>query len=277
MYSSAVMGQAFTKLFASITDSTIWREPDNVRIVWITMLASADARGRVFASVPGLADKSRVSLEACVEALDRLLSPDPWSRTSDNEGRRIEAIDGGWRLINYTKYRELRDEEAIKASKREWWHKNKGKLEKPLEKLDRTRSNSTQEEAEAEADKNNTSRFALFWSSWPNGPRKTAKKQCLAKWISQGCEADADRVMAALEWFKASEQWVKDGGAFVPMPMTWLNRRSWEIEIPKGKPQSTYEESRALIEAMERDRKASQSPESIEARKRALSALKRVA
>lgn len=44
-----------------------------------------------------------------------------------------------------------------------------------------------------------------------------------------------------------------------------------------GKPQSTYEESRALIEAMERDRKASQSPESIEARKRALSALKRVA
>ena len=41
-----------------------------------------------------------------------------------------------------------------------------------------------------------------------------------------------------------------------------------------GKPQSTYEESRALIEAMERDRKASQSPESIRARELALSKLK---
>jgi hypothetical protein len=157
MYSS-VMGQSFTKLFSSITDSTIWREPDNVRIVWITMLASADAKGRVFASIPGLADKSRVTLEACIAALDKLSSPDEWSRTKTDEGRRLEVIDGGWRLINYTKYRELRDEESVKASKREWWNKNRGKLDASLEPLDHTRSHSTQEEAEAEADKKENSK-----------------------------------------------------------------------------------------------------------------------
>jgi hypothetical protein len=36
------------------------------------------------------------------------------------QGRRIEAIDGGWRLLNHAKYRELRDEEAIKESKRRY-------------------------------------------------------------------------------------------------------------------------------------------------------------
>jgi hypothetical protein len=37
----------FTKLLSSITDSTIWGESDGVRIVWVTMLAMADRRGRV--------------------------------------------------------------------------------------------------------------------------------------------------------------------------------------------------------------------------------------
>jgi hypothetical protein len=49
------MSVTFTKLFSSITESTVWDEPDRVRLVWITMLAMADKHGRVWASVPGLA------------------------------------------------------------------------------------------------------------------------------------------------------------------------------------------------------------------------------
>ena len=66
----------FTKLHESILDSTVWREADTTRLVWITMLAMVDARGVVDASVPGLADRARVSLQDCQHALDRLLSPD---------------------------------------------------------------------------------------------------------------------------------------------------------------------------------------------------------
>ncbi len=33
---------AYTKLFHSIVTSTIWRETDPTRIVWITMLALAE-------------------------------------------------------------------------------------------------------------------------------------------------------------------------------------------------------------------------------------------
>ena len=96
----------FTKLFSSIVMSSIWSEDDKTRIIWITMIAICDAQGHVEASVPGLAYTARVSLEDCERALGILSSPDPYSRTKEAEGRRIEDIDGGWRIINYAKYRE---------------------------------------------------------------------------------------------------------------------------------------------------------------------------
>jgi hypothetical protein len=106
----------YTKLFSSIIHSTIWREADHIRIVWITMLAMADRDGVVESSVPGLADASRVTLGECREALAALMAPDPDSRTPDNEGRRIAPIDGGWELLNYNKYREKLSKEQKRAA-----------------------------------------------------------------------------------------------------------------------------------------------------------------
>jgi hypothetical protein len=95
----------YTKLFSSILASTIWREPDHVRVVWITMLAMVNRNGIVEASVPGLADMARVSVEQCEDALNILRSPDAYSRTKDNDGRRVQDVDGGFLLLNYAKYR----------------------------------------------------------------------------------------------------------------------------------------------------------------------------
>lgn len=103
----------FSKLFASIVTSTIWREPDHIRIVWVTMLATCDKHGVVLASIPGLAAIANTSLEHCLDALDRLMSPDPWSRTKDHDGRRIEEVRGGWRLLNHSRYR---DRDTVAAS-----------------------------------------------------------------------------------------------------------------------------------------------------------------
>lgn len=113
------MSLTFTKLFSSITESTIWLEPAPTRLVWITMLAMSDRNGFVFGSVPGLAHRARVSLEECRAALATLLGPDNESRTKDHDGRRLAVIDGGWALLNYEKYRKIQNEEAIRESKRE--------------------------------------------------------------------------------------------------------------------------------------------------------------
>lgn len=116
---------SFTKLFSSITESTIWAEPDHVRIVWITMLAMCDRQGRVYSTIPGLAGRARVSVDQCEEALSKFLSEDRYSRSKEFGGRRIEEIDGGWLLLNYERYRELRDSEADKERKRKWAAKHR--------------------------------------------------------------------------------------------------------------------------------------------------------
>ena len=116
-YSNHMPG--FTKLFSGLVHSTVWREEMHVKVVWITMLALADRNGHVLASLPGLADASRVTLEQCQDALAKLAAPDVHSRTKLNEGRRIEEVDGGWRLLNYLKYRNMRDEENRRQQVRE--------------------------------------------------------------------------------------------------------------------------------------------------------------
>lgn len=95
----------YTKLFSTIVTSTIWRCSNETRIVWITMLALADRHGVVEASLPGLADISRVTLAQCEVALAELAAPDHHSRSRNDEGRRIVEIEGGWRLLNHEKYR----------------------------------------------------------------------------------------------------------------------------------------------------------------------------
>jgi hypothetical protein len=170
------MSTTFTKLFSSITESTIWAEPDAVRIVWITMLAMADRHGRIWASIPGLANRARVSLEACEDALDRFQKPDKYSRTPDHEGRRVEAIDGGWRLLNHAKYRAIRDEESALEAKRKWAAKNRAK--EKVEKVDPSRSPSNtvdasrdNAEAEAEAEADTEAEKDTHTPKPPRGPR----------------------------------------------------------------------------------------------------------
>ena len=97
----------YTKLFNSIVTSTIWSEDDKTRIIWITMLALADQNGEVQASIPGLARLAGVQIADVESALVKFTEPDNYSRTPDNQGRRIAMIDGGWELLNHAKYRRM--------------------------------------------------------------------------------------------------------------------------------------------------------------------------
>lgn len=113
----------YTKLFGSLVSSSIWGASDTTRIVWITMLAMSDQHGEVSASLVGLARLAGVSIESTQRAIDEFTSPDPYSRTKDHEGRRIEATASGWRLLNYSAYRmrlsreTLREQTALRVAR----------------------------------------------------------------------------------------------------------------------------------------------------------------
>lgn len=73
--------------------------------------------------------------------------------------------------------------------------------------------------------------FDRFWSAWPASRRKAGKPQCIAKWHTRGCERIADQIVAAVEASKHSEDWLKDGGQYIPAPLTWLNQARWEAPV----------------------------------------------
>lgn len=143
----------YTKLHSAIVHSTVWREPHTTRIVWITLLALADAHGYVGASLPGLADAARVTLAECEAAIASFLGPDPYSRTPAHEGRRLEVVEGGWRLLNHALYRAGRDPETRRAQNRESqarWRDRQPR--KPT--VSQRQPESAQAEGEAEAEAN---------------------------------------------------------------------------------------------------------------------------
>lgn len=96
----------YSKLFSGIVTSSIWCEDDKTFKTFIAMLALTDASGHVDGSIPGFARLVGCTIPEMEHAIERLKAPDPYSRTPDNDGRRIVEEPGGWRILNYLSYRE---------------------------------------------------------------------------------------------------------------------------------------------------------------------------
>ena len=69
--------------------------------------------------------------------------------------------------------------------------------------------------------------FDRFWAAYPLKVGKKKARDAFAR-----VKVPVEQLLAALEVQKKSEQWVKDGGKFIPHPTTWLNGERWEDEAP---------------------------------------------
>lgn len=70
--------------------------------------------------------------------------------------------------------------------------------------------------------------FPQFWAAYP---KKTAKQNAQRAWKKLGVTAELFRaIMAGLTQAKASSQWQREDGRYIPYPATWLNGRRWEDE-----------------------------------------------
>ncbi len=232
----------YTKLFSEIIMSTVWREKDKTRLVWITMLALRNRHHVVEGSVPGLADCARVSIEACRTALKVLSEPDPDSRSQEQEGRRIQKVDGGWFIINGEYYRRKMSEDE-RREKNAIYQKNHRERKKSVSTQSDISAKSAQTEEETDADaepktkkkppnplKGECDGFDLFWSEYPNKQAKLVAKRA---WLKIKPDERAD-VMSGIARWKRSESWLKDDGQFIPHPATFLNQRRFE-DSPKPK------------------------------------------
>ena len=69
--------------------------------------------------------------------------------------------------------------------------------------------------------------FTKFWNEWPAHIRKVGEDKCLSRWSKNGLETHADQIVAAVVTSKESRDWTKDGGEFIPTPITWLKEKRW--------------------------------------------------
>lgn len=241
----------YTKIFSSLVTSTIWQEPNDARVLWITILALREHDDVCRATIPALAKMCDISIEDTEKYLKKFQEPDRYSRSQDCEGRRLEKVDGGYLIINAHKYKELlrTQERRDYFAERKRLERNK-KRNKKLDSPQRSTVSTKVTESETETETKKEIRpplspkgddvFVKEFESifWPKYPKKIAKPQSLLKFVKARREVDLKPILAGLDRDLESEQWRKDGGQFIPNPTTWLNQRRWESSVEVMKEES---------------------------------------
>ena len=147
------MREPYFPVFKSVIDSTLWSCPGDTIKVFFTLCGKADPEGFVSATADGIRRAADLPLAEVERHLAILASPDLGSKDREREpgkdGRRIEKVVGGWKVLNLEYYRDLARQESIRASKRKWWNENRSKG--PRDSLDSsTRSTDTDTDTENE-------------------------------------------------------------------------------------------------------------------------------
>lgn len=235
------------------------------------MLAMANQRGIVEASIPGLAVLARVTLEECEEAIKILEAPDPYSRSTEHEGRRIQKVDGGWLILNHAKYRA-----KLNADERREYNRVKQK-ESRVKKLSANVSNvndasalsahtDTDTDTEAKEVSQNLSaakpaavelgspNFHEFWKIYP---KKLDKQEALHAWVKGLCDGHIREILTGVEAWKKCAQWQDSEG--IPYPSTWLSKRRWK-ETPQPTISKAEQKARNTDAAADRIRQRMHSP-----------------
>ena len=77
-------------------------------------------------------------------------------------------------------------------------------------------------------EKHSCAKFKLFWNAYPKKKSKGQAEKAFEK-----IKPDAqllEKMISSIEESKRSEDWMKQGGQFIPYPATWLNAKGWEDE-----------------------------------------------
>ena len=80
-------------------------------------------------------------------------------------------------------------------------------------------------------------RFDRFYAVYPRKQARADARKAFKK--IKPSEELLQVMIAAVEEQKTWDGWTKDGGQFIPLPATWLNRGQWEDEKPPQKAEET--------------------------------------
>lgn len=111
----------YGKLFASLYQGTL-RGKSHEILVFTNLIACADKDGFVDKHYNAIADEVGLPVEDVKVAIANLEAPDDESRSPTLEGRRLTRIEDtrtwGWKIVNYAKYRAIRNADERREQNR---------------------------------------------------------------------------------------------------------------------------------------------------------------
>lgn len=250
---------AYVKLFDHLVTSTIWSEDDKTRILWITLLAVSDVNGECNATIPGLARLANMDIGDVEHALERLQQPDPYSRTKDYDGRRVDVgAEGLITILNHGKYRELGTDidRRRKNAERQRRFRERQKaaqngevtesvtVTEALQDSD-ARFHKQKQSTEADTYKDEStrqsgaltrSRFDDFWKEWPKKRRKKQAREIWLQRLAAGTLPPLPELLAALDGQLKGKAACDRAGQWspeLPDPDNWLRNERWADEPPR--------------------------------------------
>lgn len=112
----------YGKIFDSIYDGTLRAHWQGL-VTFQQLIILADKDGIIDMTPHAIHGRTGIPLEIIESGLDHLSKPDPYSRSSAEEGRRIVLLDEhrpwGWRLVNHDYYNKLRSAEEKRIADRD--------------------------------------------------------------------------------------------------------------------------------------------------------------
>jgi hypothetical protein len=112
----------YGKVFGSLWEGSMRGRP-GPQLVFVYLIANADARGIVDLHPKVIMDATGLSEADVRTALDALEGPDHESRTPEMDGRRIVRLDEhrawGWLIVNHEKYMRLQDIDHVRQLTRD--------------------------------------------------------------------------------------------------------------------------------------------------------------
>ncbi len=113
----------YGKVFARLFDGTLHGKFE-AAATFMAMIAIADQDGVVDLTLTALTSRTGWPADVIEKGIRELEADDPYSRTPDEDGRRIMRLrdntEWGWRIVNYGKYRGIRNEVARREYMREY-------------------------------------------------------------------------------------------------------------------------------------------------------------
>lgn len=111
----------YGKIFDTIYRGTLFGHWEAI-VTFQQLIVLADADGIVDMTPQAIFAHTSIPLEIIEKGLKKLSEPDPYSRTPGEEGRRIVCIDEhrpwGWQIVNYLKYKHLKDSDEVREQNR---------------------------------------------------------------------------------------------------------------------------------------------------------------